>query len=674
MSSQKLMLLLIIGVVLLVAPAANAAEPAGQPPIGAFEPAACMFEFPFFSFMPPESTGFQCGYITVPEQHANPGGPTIRLPVAVLRTRSETPEPDPLFMAQGGPGGDAFEIFSMTMLNNPIIHDRDLVIFNQRGTLYAEPDLRCTEFYEARPEILPLAPEEAIEREKEILDQCRQRFQSEDINLSAYNSLENAADVEIIRMALGYDRINFYGVSYGTLLALHLMRNHPTHLRSVIIDGVVPTQLNFITQVPQGKERIFNQMFQACATDATCQAEYPDLEQRFFALVDRLNQQPITIPITDPETDVTVEAYVDGEALIDLMFQIFYLSDAYAIFPKVVSDIESGDYSFLQMIWPLFAFDRTLSDGMYFSVVCAEDANFDPGQVPLEGVRPEFAQNAQSELQEYLDVCNFWPVNRLPPAVDEPVVSDIPTLILSGRFDPITPPSFGAAAADFLSNSYNIVSPVSSHGTLGSGGCVDLIVQDFLDNPTQPPDSTCLAGLTPGGFVPKDVIRVDLIRELLGELKMETVLLVGLAGLLLAGVLSASIIWPLAWLINQILNKKPALTLTQKRVRRFGIGLIILFGLLGLFFGVGLGGVSLYAVFANTNLLVLSSLPGWSAPLFVIPWLLLLVALGLIVATVLIWRGSAWSIWGRLYYTFLTICAVGYVVVLSAVGLMTVLV
>jgi hypothetical protein len=109
-------------------------------------------------------------------------------------------------------------------------------------------------------------------------------------------------------------------------------------------------------------------------------------------------------------------------------------------------------------------------------------------------------------------------------------------------------------------------------------------------------------------------------------------------------------------------------------VRWIGIGLIILFGLLGLIFGLGLSGVSLYAVIANTNLLVLSSLPGWSAPLFLLPWLLLLLALGLIVATVLIWRGSGWSVWGRLYYTFLMLCAVGYVVVLSVGGLMTVLV
>ena len=661
-------------IMLATAPITVAAEPPLQQPTAAFEPAECMFEFPFFSFIPPESNGYQCGYVTVPEQHRDPNGPAIRLPVAILEARSENPRPDPLFVAQGGPGGDAFEIFSLMMLNNPIVRDRDLVIFNQRGTLYAEPDLRCTEIYEARPEILALPPEEATEREKEMLAQCRWRLHTEGINLSAYNSIENAADVEAIRAALGYDDINFYGVSYGTLLALHLMRDHPDHLRSVIIDGVVPTQLNFISQVPQGKERIFDEMFQACANDPACQAEYPELEQQFFTLVDELNQQPISVTLTDPDTDETAQAYVDGDTLIDLMFQIFYLSDAYAIFPKIVTDIEGGDYSFLRAIWPLFAFDRTLSDGMYFSVICAEDANFDPGQVPLGGVRPEFARTAPSELQEYRDVCDFWQVDRLPPSVDEPVVSYIPTLVLSGQFDPITPPSFAAEAAKYLANSYNIVSPVSSHGTMGSGDCVDQVVQDFLDNPRLAPDSTCLAGLAPAGFVPKNVIRVDLIRDLLGELKPSAIIQTGVAGLFLAGLLSAFIIWPLVWLINLIRSQKSELTPAQKKVRWTGIGLMILFGLLSIVFVAGLTGVSVYAIVVNTNLLVLSSLPGWSAPLFIIPWLLGLLALGLMVATILIWRRSGWSIWGKLYYSFLNLCAVGYVVVLSIGGFMTVLI
>ncbi len=659
---------------MLIVPPVIAAEPPFQQPTDAFEPAECMFETPFFSFISPEFRGFECGYVTVPEQHANPNGPTIRLPVAILKAQSENRRPDPLFLAQGGPGGDAFAIFSFTMPESSVARDRDLVIFNQRGTLYAEPNLLCTEVFEARPELLPLSPAEATQREVELITECYRRLQAEGVNLSAFNSLENAADIDAIREALGYENINFYGVSYGTLLALHLMRNHPEHLRSVIIDGVVPTQLNFVPLVPQNRERIYSEIFRTCATDPICRTEYPDLETRFFALVNQLNQQPTTLSLTDSESGVTADAFLDGDSLVDVMFQIFYLSDAYAIFPKVVNDIESGDYSFLQYILPLLVFDDTFSDGMYYSVLCAEDADFDPDNIPLDGVRPEFAKNVTIEMQEYLDICRLWPVDLLPPTVDDPVESDIPTLVLSGQFDPITPPAFADAAAEYLPNSYSFVDPTASHGTMGSDFCVDRIVQDFLDNPTVEPDSFCLTENSPTGFVPNNVIRVALIGDLLGQLETGAVAQVGLAGLFLGGVLSAFLVWPLVFIINLIRKKKAETTSPQKWVRRLSAGLVILFSGLAIIFVSGLTTASFYVITTNINLLVLSSLPGWSAPLFIIPWLLGLLALGMIVATVFVWQSSGWSIWGRLYYTFLTLCAISYVVVLSVGGMMTVLV
>ena len=174
--------------------------------------------------------------------------------------------------------------------------------------------------------------------------------------------------------------------------------------------------------------------------------------------------------------------------------------------------------------------------------------------------------------------------------------------------------------------------------------------------------------------MPRNVIRVKLLRDLLGELKPRALIEFGLAGLLLAGVWSAFIIWPLAWLIKRFRHRTTVITPVQKRVRWIGAGLVILFGLLSFIFAAGLIGVSFYAIVSNTNLLILSSLPGWSGPLFIIPWLLIGLALGLMVTTILVWRSSGWSIWGRLYYTFLTLAALGYVVVLSMGGLMAVLI
>ncbi|MCB0164061.1 MAG: alpha/beta fold hydrolase [Anaerolineae bacterium] len=636
----------------------------------AFESAECPFENPFLSFITPESQGFECGYVTVPEQHADPDGPTIRLPVAILKASGDNPQPDPLFLAQGGPGGDAFGVFSTILPNTNLARDRDLVIFNQRGTLYADPQLSCTELNDILADLLVASREKADELTKEAYTRCYERFQADGINLGAYNSVENAADIEAIRAALGYDTFNFYGVSYGTLLGLHLMRDHPEHLRSIILDAVVPPQLNFIPLVPQNTNRLFDQFFQACAGDEMCQAEYPDLETRFFAAVDQLNEQPVTLSITDPDSGQDYDVRLDGDALLGFVYQIAYLPGAYAIFPNMVESFEAGDYRFIEAIMPLFIFDDTISDGMYFSVICAEDADFDPEATPLAGLRPQIAANAVEDLKNtYIDMCAIWQVDPLPSIVDDPVVSDIPTLLLSGQFDPITPPENAAAAAATLPNSFNYVDAVGSHGAFGSDPCANQIVEAFLNQPTVPPNADCLTQVQPGNFVPPNTLRVDLIHQI-NTLEPRAVAYTLLAGLFLLGILSAFVVW-LIVLVVRLMTKRKMET-SSRLLRWTGSGLIILFGLLALVFVVGLNMFIVQSL--SGSMAILSVVSNWAAPLFIIPYLLALLALGIIALMIWSWLKQEGNIWSRLYYTFLTFCVVGYISMLVVTGMFTVLI
>ncbi|MBN1994840.1 MAG: alpha/beta fold hydrolase [Anaerolineae bacterium] len=651
-------------------PAAPAqAHSTGQP--ATFEPAPCMFkgiDLGLFTISP-ERLGFECGYVTVPEQHAHPDGPTIRLPVAVRRVTGAAPQPDPLFLAQGGPGGSAFEIFIMTVPGTDIAAERDIVIFNQRGTVYAQPELVCTELRESMAHLLALPSAESDKLWPELLNACYQRLQAEGINLSAYNSLENAADVEAIRQALGYNEFNFYGVSYGTLLGLHLMRHHPEHLRSVILDSVVPPDLNFITSTAANENRLYNELFQFCAANPSCAASYPCLEERFLALVDQLNQAPTTLTLTHPDTGAPVAAYLDGDILREVLYQALYLSDNYAIFPKIVANLEAGNYLFLEKILPLIAFDRTFSEGMYYSVICAEDADFDPHTVNLDGLRPQIATTAADDLQSYLDSCAVWPVNLLPPAVDEPVVSNIPTLLLSGQFDPITPPLFANTAARTLKHGYNLVDPFSSHGVAFNHNCINQIVQDFLDTPTAKPNAACLNSLTPAPVVPPSAITLPLLDKVArfdAPYLVQTII----AGLFLLGVLSAFIIWPIGFLVNIILEKKPALTAKQKRLRRISRLLALVFGFTAAIFAAGLTGFVGYVLFFENTYLAVYTLPAAARPILFLPVILLPLALGLIGVTVFIWRERVGPVWSRLYDTFLAICAGGYILILAIQGLL----
>ncbi len=460
--------------------------------VGTFEPADCMFD-PLIPGMRDET--IRCGYLTVPEQRRgeDDDGRTIRLAVAILESAGDNPRPDPLFIAQGGPGGSTIDTYANLLVDHPLRQARDLVLFDQRGTLYSEPNLLCPESFDATAELLAADEESEDELSRRIEAACRQRLIDENINLAAYNSLENAADIEDLRIALGYDAINFYGVSYGTLLGLHFMRDFPDNIRSVILDGVVAPQTNFIARVAQSEERVFSEFFAACRNDVDCAKLYPDLEDRFFALVEQLNEKPATITLTDPETGERTRTTLWGDDVVDFLFQMFYVSGSVGALPAAIADVERGDYRYLETMFSVFLFDRTMSEGMYNSVICAEEAGFTAADALVDGVRPAFAESIVDELEDVLDGCAQWDVPALPAEANEPVESDIPTLLLSGLFDPITPPQFAEMAQETLPNSHNFVLPTGGHGVaFAVDDCIDSIVDDFLDDPLTEPSSACL--------------------------------------------------------------------------------------------------------------------------------------------------------------------------------------
>ena len=221
-----------------------------------FTPSACMFKLPVGI---KDGDGIQCGYLTVPEEHADPNGPVLKLAVAIIKRKASAPSPDPFVMAQGGPGGSTIETYAQTLLSKPnFVSDRDIVLFDQRGTKYSTPNLYCTELDQLLADTVEkrLTKDEDEKLSLEALQACKTRLSGESIDLSAFNSLENAADIEDLRIALKYPQINLYGVSYGTLLALHYMQMYPKSLRSVILDGVVPPKLTLFSIAPGPWTRI----------------------------------------------------------------------------------------------------------------------------------------------------------------------------------------------------------------------------------------------------------------------------------------------------------------------------------------------------------------------------------------------------------------------------------
>ncbi|HRF98991.1 MAG TPA: alpha/beta hydrolase, partial [Aggregatilineales bacterium] len=229
---------------------------------------------------------------------------------------------------QGGPGGSGFTFFPQLILGAQyFIGDRDVIILEQRGTKFSQPDLVCEEGFELTRELLDddLAPEEAYAMSEASTIACFERFVSEGIDVAAFNSIENAADIPAVVTALGYSEFNFYGVSYGTMLGQHLLNLNPEGLRSVILDANVPLSQNFIPVTGVSATRVFKLLFESCASNEACNVSYPDLESKYFEVVARLQETPVMVSLTDPTDDSIRPALFNGEAMVSATFSAMYV-------------------------------------------------------------------------------------------------------------------------------------------------------------------------------------------------------------------------------------------------------------------------------------------------------------------------------------------------------------
>lgn len=640
-----------------------------------------------------DNTSVDCGFLTVPRRHDQPDGPTIELAVMVIRRSSGEHRSDPVFIAQGGPGGSTIDTYGELLLTGPgeVLKDRDIVLFDQRGTLYSRPSLYCTEVEKNTIDTLEknLSSEESNRLYLEALSACRLRFDSEGVDLSAFNSLDNARDIEMLRVELGYDKINLYGVSYGSLLALHYLRLYPNSLRSVILDGVLPPSTNFILNTAQTQKQSFDRLFAACAQDPDCNRRYPDLEDNFYSLIDRLENEPAIISLTDIEQSVTYpKVVINGETFLTSIFQMMYASGLVEAIPRLIEDAGRGNFDVYSRIMAIFIFDRSMSYGMYYSVLCAEDSDYSPNEQNLAGIPPEISRYESLNPKRFLAACRIWDVDPLDPSTDNPVRSDVPTLLLSGWFDPITPDSYAKEAAASLSNHYSYIVRTGGHGQAFTNDCADRIIAGFLDNPNTPPDASCLEEIaSPEFYTPETIVDFPIILDILNLKPLPTFafLLILLAS---AFLWTGALIFPAAWLYNL---SKPNLSVpsetadssintevnaTSKNPRsepglpeRAASWLTLLAAAIVTAFLAYLLQSSIGMVL-NNDYRIFYGFPGHTRVWWILPWVFLAVSGLLAWSAVKIWARSEYSIWRRLYLTLLTMSTVIITLLFAFLGIL----
>lgn len=458
-------------------------------PAAVFAPAPC----------PAVQSAWQmsCGTLTVPESRAKGAGSRmVTLFMVRLKSSSPTPAPDPLIYLEGGPGEGSVEtILALAGLSpgplSATLAKRDVIAIDQRGTGRSLPSLQCPELAEGAYGMPGGTMAMASMTSIELLGRCRARLVGEGIDLGHYQTSESADDLAAARIALGYQQWNVLGASYGTRLATELMRRHPEGLRSVILDSVWPADIDLIAESAPNFMRALNLLFSGCSAQPECERAYPNLHQVFTDLVNHLDSQPV--PIVTP----TGSLMLSGRIFATVMTRFLYFPFLTRELPELIFQMRDGDFSvFKQAFGMMMAANgpTSMSMGLHYSVMCADafpltsaaKIEMQAAGLPAE-LKPAFT------LSSYLDLCPTWNVPASPAAALQPVSSGIPSMVLSGQIDPVTPPAWGQHAAETLSKHVRFELMGEGHGIFITP-CGSQLLAGFLADPLSLPPSACVAG------------------------------------------------------------------------------------------------------------------------------------------------------------------------------------
>jgi pimeloyl-ACP methyl ester carboxylesterase len=480
--------------------------------------AKCPFVLP--QNIKPEQT--KCGFIEVRESRRNPTDRTIKLAVLVVKNTSGKANTTANMILNGGPGGSSqgtiFALGEPGYLNT-YAGQFDLIFFDQRGSNQSQPRLECPSPQTAAARLQTLTTrdlssaqeyEQSIEQSVTNDLKCRDALVAKGYNLNAYNTFENAADVNDIRKALGYKLLNLNGSSYGSYLAQIVLRDYPSVVRSVNLEAIIDPRRDWLAESPLSFDRSRIEIFRACAAVEACNKAFPNLGPVLESLYKELNASKPTINVPISATE-TVPIQVDGDDFIFVLTQYVYQSGFIPFVPLFIYQTKSGDYRFLADLFSRFVgSDAGNSRGMYLSIVCSDVTPLTPEQFVrfnISQVTPPYQQVLGFAGLSVNKVCKKWGVpTDLSARMTK--LSDKPSLLQVGYFDPITPPEYARAVSSELFNNTVAFYPAGSHGATvtslspgDEGACAQSILTSFFKNPSVKPNTTC-AGRPVGFLVP----------------------------------------------------------------------------------------------------------------------------------------------------------------------------
>lgn len=423
-------------------------------------------------------TPVRCVSLEVPVDYDVTGGVTMKIGAAIVPATTARPAPDPLFVFAGGPGQAATKMGPwLDFAFKPARRARDIVLFDIRGTgLSAVAD--CS-----------FAAAGSAEEGKRDTAVCAAKVGDKTKFMSSREAVE---DIERLRRALGYDKINLWGGSFGTRLSQHYVRKYGAHVRAVVLDAATPVGTSIFVSGPVTGERALERLLTDCKADAACAAAFPSLAADFASLMARAERGEIRADVIDPRSGRASNERVELDTVIGLVRGALYVGLTRAVLPYAITRANIGDMK------PLLALGTATAEWSAESmtlpallgIICAED------QVMAERAGPAKRNQGfmrDSYFRAFDTMCAAWPHRALPDEMLQPMRSGIPALAISGDLDPVTPPSLAdETLAQFATRVHAIV-PNGFH-TNSASSCVAKIIGSFLDDPaTGGRDHACLA-------------------------------------------------------------------------------------------------------------------------------------------------------------------------------------
>ena len=434
----------------------------------------------------------RCGTLRVPLDRDNPRTGSIDLNLAVVPALNRRSSEPPLFLLAGGPGQSALQVYvAFSGAFARVNRNHAIVLLDQRGTGSSSP--QTCDYPEDWQE--PVDPLPAL---RKATADCIAKLGQQ---VRFYTTSIAVRDLDQARAALGYERIDLYGVSYGTRVAQLYMRRYPVRVHAAILDGVTYPEQLIGLETPEDGENALRLIMARCHQAPDCAATYPELQKDLDSLLTRFGAQRVMVTIDDPNSGLPIDLEFNHRILGAALRFLSYSAMQASLLPALIHQASNSKLRPLasQSIMNARQVGDQLASGMQYSVICSEDeAFFAAAKVDRAALAKTY--QGTDQIDSLHEICKLWPRGPVDADLHAPLHSDVPTLLLSGEADPVTPPADAERAAMGLAHHRHLILQGEGHGQLASG-CVPRLMADFLDNPApEQLDASCLERHTPEPF------------------------------------------------------------------------------------------------------------------------------------------------------------------------------